>query len=128
MNKNKVRSKNKYRSIGLEMKIKLKMNEISVNPLSASVALIESSQSICFVHQLTGFYMRATLALNGLIGWPGRFEEVMTSDVLRKALGGNFQIVVKSILKRGLMQRFEENEQDLPFLETCFEKYTFCHF
>ena len=40
MNKNKVRSKNKYRSIGLEMKIKLKMNEISVNPLSASVALI----------------------------------------------------------------------------------------
>ena len=36
------------------------------NPLSASVALIETSQLICCAHQLTGFYMRATLALNGL--------------------------------------------------------------
>ena len=39
-----------------------------LNPLSASVALIyiETSQSICIANQLTGFYMRATLALNGL--------------------------------------------------------------
>ena len=39
-----------------------------LNPLSASVALIyiETSQSICTANQLTGFYMRATLALNGL--------------------------------------------------------------
>ena len=39
-----------------------------LNPLSASVALIyiETSQSICTANQLTGFYMRATLALNWL--------------------------------------------------------------
>ena len=49
-----------------------------INPLSANVALIqkpikcqccphiENSQLICFANQLTGFYMRATLALNGL--------------------------------------------------------------
>ena len=37
-------------------------------PLSASVALIyhiETSQLICTVNQLTDFYVRATLALNG---------------------------------------------------------------
>ena len=38
----------------------------SINPLSASVALIETSQLICSANQLTGFYMKATLALNGL--------------------------------------------------------------
>ena len=37
------------------------------NPLSASVALIETSQLICAANQLTGFYMRATLTINGLI-------------------------------------------------------------
>ena len=37
------------------------------NPLSASVALIETSQLICTANQLTGFCMRATLALNGLM-------------------------------------------------------------
>ena len=36
------------------------------NPLSASVALIETSQLICAANQLTGFYMRAILALNAL--------------------------------------------------------------
>ena len=36
------------------------------NPLSASVALKETSQLICAANQLIGFYMRATLALNGL--------------------------------------------------------------
>ena len=39
------------------------------NPLSASVALIphiETSQLSYTANQLTGFYMRATLALNGL--------------------------------------------------------------
>ena len=37
-----------------------------LNPLSASVAVIETSQLICSSNQLTGFYMRATLALKGL--------------------------------------------------------------
>ena len=32
----------------------------------ASVALIETSQLVCCANQLTDFYMRATLALNGL--------------------------------------------------------------
>ena len=36
------------------------------NLLSASVAYIETSQVICYANQLTGFYMRGTLALNGL--------------------------------------------------------------
>ena len=35
------------------------------NPLSANFALIETSQLIFTANQLTGFYMRATLALNG---------------------------------------------------------------
>ena len=39
-----------------------------LNPLSASVALIETSQLICTANQLTFFYMKATLALNGLKG------------------------------------------------------------
>ena len=34
-----------------------------INPLSASVA---SVSLICTANQLTGFYMRATLALNGV--------------------------------------------------------------
>ena len=34
---------------------------LAINPLNASVALM-----ICFANQLTGFYMRATLAFNGL--------------------------------------------------------------
>ena len=33
---------------------------------NASVALIETSQLICTASQLSGFYMRATLAFNGL--------------------------------------------------------------
>ena len=37
------------------------------NPLSPSIALIETSQLIYTANQLTGFYMRVTLALNGLI-------------------------------------------------------------
>ena len=37
------------------------------NLLSASVSVIETSQLICCANQLTGFYMRSTLALNGLI-------------------------------------------------------------
>ena len=36
--------------------------KLVLDPLSASVAL-----SVCTANQLTGFYMRATLALNGLI-------------------------------------------------------------
>ena len=38
----------------------------NLNPLSASVSLIETSQLICTANQLTDFYTRATLALNGL--------------------------------------------------------------
>ena len=34
--------------------------------LNASVTVIETSQLICFANLLTGFYMRATLAFNGL--------------------------------------------------------------
>ena len=37
-----------------------------VNPLMASIALKEISQLIYFKNQLTGFYMRPTLAINGL--------------------------------------------------------------
>ena len=39
------------------------------NLLSASVAHVETSQLICTANQLTGFYVRATLALNGLRSW-----------------------------------------------------------
>ena len=38
-----------------------------VKSLHTSVALIETSQLICFANELTGFYMRRTLAFNGLI-------------------------------------------------------------
>ena len=38
----------------------------SLNLLSADVTLIEYSQLICTGNHLSGFYMRATLALNGL--------------------------------------------------------------
>ena len=46
-------------------------SEVALNPLSASVALIWKCVLIkliqkCCENQLTGFYMRATLALNGL--------------------------------------------------------------
>ena len=34
-----------------------------LNPLNACVALIETSQLICFANQLTSFYMRATLKI-----------------------------------------------------------------
>ena len=37
-----------------------------LSPLSASVAIIETNQLVCTANQLTGLYMRATLALNGL--------------------------------------------------------------
>ena len=37
-----------------------------INPLSTSVALIETSRLIFTANQFTGFYMKATLALNGL--------------------------------------------------------------
>ena len=37
-----------------------------LNPLNASVPLIEISQLICTGFQLTGFYMRASLAFNKL--------------------------------------------------------------
>ena len=39
------------------------------NSLSASVPLIKSSQLICTANPLTGFYVRATLGLNGLSKW-----------------------------------------------------------
>ena len=38
----------------------------AIDPLNASVALIETSQSIFCANQLTGFYMMATLVPNGL--------------------------------------------------------------
>ena len=40
---------------------------VDIDPLSASVALIETSQLICRANQLIGFYMRTTLAHNRLI-------------------------------------------------------------
>ena len=40
---------------------------LSINPLNARAALIETSQLICRANQLFGFCMRATLAFNGLI-------------------------------------------------------------
>ena len=56
-----------------------------INPLSASVALIETSQLICTANQLTGFYMRATLALNGL----SRTEKLWLTRILSSNLGSN---------------------------------------
>ena len=54
-----------FESLTVEMSFDNLINYIK--PLSASVALIiETSQLICWANQLTGFYMRATLALNGL--------------------------------------------------------------
>ena len=47
--------------VGLELLL------FSVNSLSASVALIETSPLIWTANQLTGFYMRAVLVLNGLM-------------------------------------------------------------
>ena len=48
------------------------------NPLSASVALI-----CCTANQLTGFYMRATLALNGLSNVGQAYSEnYQTSKVM----------------------------------------------
>ena len=42
-------------------------NCLLFNPLNTSVCPhIETSQLICRANQLTGFYMRATLAFNGL--------------------------------------------------------------
>ena len=35
-----------------------------LNPLNTSVAHIETSQLICYVNQLTSFYMRTALAFN----------------------------------------------------------------
>ena len=50
------------------------------NQLSASVAVIETSQLICCASQLTGFYMRATLALNGLSTILKRKMQINTQD------------------------------------------------
>ena len=47
-----------------------------INPLNASVdPHIETSQLICTANQLTGFYMRATLACNGLSMQSPGFEQ-----------------------------------------------------
>ena len=59
-----------------------------VNPLSASVALcphIETSQLICHANQLTGFYMRATLALDRLSTYAKSSEKLtkIPSDTYR---------------------------------------------
>ena len=40
--------------------------QLVINPLSATCLRIETSQFIYTANQLTGFYMRATLARNGL--------------------------------------------------------------
>ena len=47
-----------------------------INPLNASVALIETSQLICRANQLTGFYMRATAHRKRwtLDAWIGRLD------------------------------------------------------
>ena len=39
---------------------------------------IETSQLICFANQLTGFYMRAALAFNGLMP-----DEIRSSESMR---------------------------------------------
>ena len=49
------------------MEVNLK-HTLYLNPLSASVALIK--KPVNSANQLTGFYMRAKLALNGLILFP----------------------------------------------------------
>ena len=59
-------STSRYRTKFYRSRSKLK-NNVKVNPLNASVfSHIETSQLICFSNQLIGFYMRATLAFNGL--------------------------------------------------------------
>ena len=58
--------KKNFVSIFIKNVYALKMLQV-ISLLSANVALhIETSQLICRANQLTGFYMRATSALNGL--------------------------------------------------------------
>ena len=38
---------------------------------------IETSQLICFANQLTGFYIRVTLAFNGLIIFPSMYFDLI---------------------------------------------------
>ena len=45
-----------------------------IKQLNASDALIETSQLICRANQLTDFYMRATVAFNGLNNTKAIFE------------------------------------------------------
>ena len=61
-----------------------------INQLNASVALIETSQLICCANQLTSFYIRATLAFNGLIFGGITRHRYFTKCTL---------IVIKSIVK-----------------------------
>ena len=61
-----------------------------INQLNASVALIETSQLICCANQLTSFYIRATLAFNGLTFWGITRHRYFTKCTL---------IVIKSIVK-----------------------------
>ena len=61
-----------------------------INQLNASVALIETSQLICCANQLTSFYIRATLAFNGLTFWGIMRHRYFTKCTL---------IVIKSIVK-----------------------------
>ena len=61
------------------------MQESFINPLSASVALIQ--KPVNTANQLTDFYMRATLALNGLS------FTVYRPDLLRKTL--SFEVKFK---------------------------------
>ena len=61
-----------------------------INQLNASVALIETSQLICCANQLTSFYIRATLAFNGLTFGGITRHRYFTKYTL---------IVIKSIVK-----------------------------
>ena len=50
----------------LNQKSSSSQKQAVINPLNAIVALVETSQLISTANQLTGFYMRATLAFSGL--------------------------------------------------------------
>ena len=60
-----------------------------INPLSATVAHIETNDLICIANQLTGFCMRATLAFNGLEYSPLPFSRdklELTKNVIKELI------------------------------------------
>ena len=56
---------------------------------------IETSELICYANQLTGFYMRATLALDGLMTL---FHQKHTGSAIKTFVNGKKVLVILPIL------------------------------